>query len=85
MRNCVPFTHFSSQTSQALCEEFEEDCCVSLAQTIDRHLSEAQAAKSAGNTKVRAILPVIVKQTRDVGYETFGYNQGYNLQSGAAG
>ena len=38
---------------QALCEEFEEDCCVSLAQTIDRHLSEAQAAKSAGNTKVR--------------------------------
>ena len=38
---------------QALCEEFEEDCCVSLAQTIERHLSEAQAAKSAGNTKVK--------------------------------
>ncbi len=25
----------------ALCEEFEEECCVSLAQTIERHVLEA--------------------------------------------
>jgi hypothetical protein len=25
----------------ALCEEFEEECCVSLAQTIERHVRKA--------------------------------------------
>ncbi len=25
----------------ALCEEFEEECCVSLAQTIEQHVSKA--------------------------------------------
>jgi hypothetical protein len=25
----------------ALCEEFEEECCVSLAQTIEQHVREA--------------------------------------------
>jgi importin-9 len=33
----------------ALCEEFEEECCVSLAQTIERHLREAGEARAAGN------------------------------------
>ena len=35
----------------ALCEEFEEECCVSLAQTIQRHLTESnELASSASPT-----------------------------------
>merc|ERR1719305_1176954 len=33
----------------ALCSEFEEESCVSLAQTIERHVTEAAAARAAGN------------------------------------
>lgn len=33
----------------ALCEEFEEDVCVALAQTIERHVAEAQQSKAGGN------------------------------------
>ena len=33
----------------ALCEEFEQECCVSLAHTIERHLREAGEARAAGN------------------------------------
>ena len=34
---------------QALCEEFEQECSASLAQSIQRHLSEADQAKASGN------------------------------------
>ncbi len=35
---------------QALCEEFEEECCVALAQTLERHLAEAeQVRRSSSN------------------------------------
>jgi len=33
----------------ALCEEFEQECSASLAQSIQRHLSEADQAKASGN------------------------------------
>jgi hypothetical protein len=33
----------------ALCEEFEEECCVSLAQTIERRVREAGEGRAAGN------------------------------------
>ncbi len=33
----------------ALCKEFEEECCVSLAQTIEWHVREAGEAWAAGN------------------------------------
>ena len=33
----------------ALCDEFEEECCVSLAQTIERHLREAGEARVSGS------------------------------------
>jgi len=33
----------------ALCGEFEEESCVSLAQTIERHLTESAASREAGN------------------------------------
>ena len=32
----------------ALCGEFEEECCVSLAQTIERHVTEAAQRRAAG-------------------------------------
>ena len=32
----------------ALCEEFEEECCVSLAQTIQRHLNESSELAASG-------------------------------------
>lgn len=34
---------------KALCEEFEAECSASLAQSIQRHLLEADQAKAAGN------------------------------------
>ena len=34
---------------QALCEEFEQECSASLAQSIQRHLLESDQAKAAGN------------------------------------
>ncbi len=36
---------------QALCEEFEEECCISLAQTIQRHLTESGQAKEMGRPR----------------------------------
>ena len=33
----------------ALCEEFEEECCVALAQTIQRHLNESNEMLASGN------------------------------------
>lgn len=39
----------SQDLLMALCEEFEEECCVSLAQTIERHLREAGEARAGGS------------------------------------
>lgn len=39
----------SQDLLMALCEEFEEACSASLAQTIQRHLTEAEQAKQCGN------------------------------------
>jgi hypothetical protein len=33
----------------ALCEEFEKECCVGLAHTIERHLREAGEARAAAS------------------------------------
>ena len=42
-------TKIISNVFQALCEEFEQECCSSLAQSIQRHLVEAEKSKVVGN------------------------------------
>ena len=37
----------------ALCEEFEEECCVSLAQTIQRHLNESNELASSNSVSIK--------------------------------
>ena len=74
---CVNFLHISFlRLNQALCEEFEEESCVALANTITRHLGEAEQAKAAGNPSwwkiheacmmsLGSAQEVIIKQIKD--------------------
>ncbi len=45
----IEFLFCPQDLLMALCEEFEEECCVSLAQTIERHVREAGEGRAAGN------------------------------------
>jgi hypothetical protein len=42
----IEFLFYLQDLLMALCEEFEEECCISVAQTIERHMRKAVESRT---------------------------------------